>query len=475
MQPGMQVGPMAAVMRASTPPYGPVLGARTGPVRVRTERRRRLLAAAAAVLALAILGLCGPTARAAEGQAPALPWWKGVTHAHSRWSDGADFPEMVADWYKSHGYNFLVTTDHDTLQEGERWSPLVNQPRDRVRLQEYQKWLGGQEVPLREQTDAKTGKPVQAARLRALADYRARFEEPGRFILIPGEEISDACGKVQVHVVAVNLAEKILPLKGPSIPETLARHFTAVAQQAQRLKQPMLAILAHPNWGGVVPVEDWQAAPDLRFFEVMNSVITSSDNTGDGKRLSTDRLWDVALSARLSRLGLGPVYGIAADDVHDVQPKGGAGWIGVRSKELTPAGLVAAMNAGEFYASTGVRLKDVRRNAREYAIEVDPDPGVTYTIQFIGTFPGYDRSTEDAKDGKGALLPPTQRYAEDIGRVLKEVKGAKAAYTPTGKELYVRAKVIASKPGAGPDPNGRVKVAAEVAWTQPVVIAAPGK
>jgi len=467
MQPDRQAGP-ATVLRASTPPYGPVLVARPG-------RRRRLLAAAAVVLALAILGPFGPAAWAAEAQAPALPWWKGVTHAHSRWSDGADFPEMVAHWYKSHGYNFLVTTDHNLLQEGERWSPLVNQPRDGQRLAEYQKWLGGQDVPLREQTDAKTGKPVQAARIRALADYRARFEEPGRFILIPGEEISDGCGKVKVHVVAVNLAEKILPLSGPSIPETLAGHFTAVVQQAQRLKQPMLAILAHPNWGGVVPVEDWQAVPELRFFEVMNEVITNPNNTGDGNRLSTDRLWDVALAARLSRLGLGPVYGIAADDVHDVQPKGGNGWIVVRAKELTPAGLVAAMNAGEFYASTGVRLKDVRRNAREYAIEVDPDPGVAYTIQFIGTFAGYNRSTEDARDGKGALLPPTQRYAEDIGRVLKEVQGAKAAYTPTGKELYVRAKVIASKPGAAKDPNGKAKGAAEVAWTQPMVIAAPGR
>jgi len=461
MQPDRQVGPMAAVLRASTP--------------ARTGRRRRLLAAAAVVLALAILGPCGPAAWAAEAQAPALRWWKGVTHTHSRWSDGADFPEMVADWYKSHGYNFLVTTDHDLLQEGERWSPLVNQPRDRVRLEEYRKWLGGQEVPLREQTDAKTGKPVQAARLKALADYRGRFEEPGRFILIPGEEVTDRCGKVQVHVVTVNLAEKILPLSGPSIPRTLASHFTAVAQQAQRLKQPMMAILAHPNWGGVVPVEDWQAAPELRFFEVMNGVITSPSNTGDANRLSTDRLWDVALAARLSRLGLGPIYGIAADDVHDVRPGAGAGWIVVRSKELTPAGLVAAMNAGEFYASTGVRLRDVRRSPREYAIEVDPDPGVAYTIQFIGTFPGYNRSTEDAKDGKGALLPPTQRYAVDIGLVLKEVKGAKAAYTPTGKELYVRAKVIASKPGAGRDPDGRAQGAAEVAWTQPVVIAAPAK
>src|SRR5205814_702981 len=29
-------------------------------------------------------------------------WWKGNLHTHSFWSDGDDFPEMIADWYKRH-------------------------------------------------------------------------------------------------------------------------------------------------------------------------------------------------------------------------------------------------------------------------------------------------------------------------------------------------------------------------------------
>jgi hypothetical protein len=312
---------------------------------------------------------------------------------------------------------------------------------------------------------------VPAARVRPLADYRARFEGPGRFLLIPGEEISDSCGKVRVHLVAMNLAETLPPQKGQTIRETVANDLRAVIDQAERLKRPTLAILNHPNWGGVVPVEDWQAVPDLQFFEVINETINSADNTGDATRLSTDRLWDVALAARLTRLGLGLLYGIAADDSHDVQPTAGAGWIAVRSKELSPAALIAAMKAGDFYASTGVRLKDVRRDPRGYAVEVDPEPGVTYAIQFIGTLPGYDRTREDAKDEKGALLPPTLRYSDDIGKVLREVKGARATYTPTGQELYVRARVVSSKAVKDTkNPDGF-----ETAWTQPVLIAAPKK
>ena len=27
-------------------------------------------------------------------------WWKGNLHTHSLWSDGDDYPEMIADWYR---------------------------------------------------------------------------------------------------------------------------------------------------------------------------------------------------------------------------------------------------------------------------------------------------------------------------------------------------------------------------------------
>src|SRR5262245_12913999 len=51
-------------------------------------------------------------------------YWKGNLHTHSLWSDGDDFPEMIADWYKRHGYQFLALSDHNRLSEGERWINL---------------------------------------------------------------------------------------------------------------------------------------------------------------------------------------------------------------------------------------------------------------------------------------------------------------------------------------------------------------
>ena len=51
-------------------------------------------------------------------------WYKGNLHTHSLWSDGDDFPEMIADWYKSEGYDFLALSDHNVLSDHERWMPL---------------------------------------------------------------------------------------------------------------------------------------------------------------------------------------------------------------------------------------------------------------------------------------------------------------------------------------------------------------
>ena len=51
-------------------------------------------------------------------------WFKGNTHTHSLWSDGNDLPEMIVDWYKNEGYDFLALSDHNTLSRGQRWMPV---------------------------------------------------------------------------------------------------------------------------------------------------------------------------------------------------------------------------------------------------------------------------------------------------------------------------------------------------------------
>ena len=434
--------------------------------------RRRLLLAGVAVTAwLSIV----PAVRADD--AAALQWFKGNTHVHSRWSDGRDMPDMVADWYKSQGYQFLVVTDHNVIQRGVKWADVGSTPELADKFEAFRAKFPAVKVATREGEDPKTGKTAPQARVRPLAEYRGLFEEPGKFLLIMGEEISDACpvmikGKkvyIQIHLNAWNLAAPVPPQRGASVHETIANNVAAVAKQEAKQKQPTVTVLNHPNWGYKtpvpVPVEDFASVADLRFFEVLNGHVGDLETTGDATRLSTDRLWDVVLVVRLVRLGLPPIYGVAGDDSHSAG-KGGAAWIVVRAASLTADALVTAVRAGDFYATNGLRLKDVQRDGNEYVVQVDPEEGITYTIQFIGTLRGYDRNKEDAKDAQGALLPPTERYSPEIGQVLKEVKGTQATYTPTGQELYVRAKIVSSKPPATPDS----KDTPETAWTQPMIV-----
>ncbi len=54
-------------------------------------------------------------------ETPLARWWKGNLHTHSFWSDGDDYPEMIIDWYKTAGYDFVALSEHNTLAEGERF------------------------------------------------------------------------------------------------------------------------------------------------------------------------------------------------------------------------------------------------------------------------------------------------------------------------------------------------------------------
>ena len=53
-------------------------------------------------------------------------WYKGNLHTHSLWSDGNDFPEMIVDWYATRDYDFLAISDHNTLNEDEKWVPVAS-------------------------------------------------------------------------------------------------------------------------------------------------------------------------------------------------------------------------------------------------------------------------------------------------------------------------------------------------------------
>jgi hypothetical protein len=240
-------------------------------------------------------------------------------------------------------------------------------------------------------------------------------------------------------------------------------------EQRKRTGQPMIPHLNHPNWQWGITAEDILPIKGEKFFEVYNGH-PGVRNDGDDTHASTDRVWDILLTKRLAELKLEPIYGLGTDDSHHYNSfeakinNPGRGWIMVKANDLSAKSLIKAMEAGEFYASSGVTLKDVKRGPKIYSIEIEPQDGVTYTTQFIGTRKGFDPSNEPLKTESGAALRVTHRYSKDIGVMLAEVNGTSASYKLKGDEIYVRARIISSKAKVSP-----IKGEVERAWTQPLV------
>jgi hypothetical protein len=443
-----------------------------------------------AVLTAAAIALAGTftVAHAAAPAAdPAPRWFKGNLHTHSLWSDGDDYPEMIADRFKREGYHFLAMSDHNVLEEGQRWFELkapavakgaVVQRGGGAVMESYVARFGAAWVERRE-TEGK-----KEVRLKPLSEYRVLLEEPGRFLMIPGMEVTSSWKRPKtattpemggpVHMNLINPRTLVAPVVADNAVEIMQRSVDAVLAQRAATGQPMFLHLNHPNFVWGVTAEELMQVHGEKFFEVYNGHPTVH-NKGDATRLSTDQMWDAILTRRLAELKLDVMYGIGTDDSHHyhqiILGKSNPlrGWVMVRARHLTPESIVLAMEAGDFYASSGVVLADVTRTEKSLSVEIQTEPGVTYTTQFIGTRRGYDPTSQLIPAPESEKTPrktlPHRRYSKDVGAVLAEVTGAKASYTLKGDEIYVRAKIVSSKV----KPNASIPGEVECAWTQPVV------
>lgn len=433
--------------------------------------RRDVVSRLAAPMLAAFVVTC---ARVPDASPVAGTWWKGNMHTHSLWSDGDEFPEMIAAWYREQGYNFVAFTEHNILQEGERWIDIGAAdegwpPRNRsarAALPGYRARFGTEWV------DERVDEDEHLVRLRPLAEYRDRFEEPGRFLLVMGEEITD---QQDAHVNAIHLDAAIPPRGGADRAERILNNLRAVAERRAEAAEPVLAFVNHPNWQWALTAEEIAAIPEARLFEVYNGHLLIR-NDGDDERAGTERIWDIVLALRHAA-GQPPIHGLATDDAHhyradsDTIARPGRGWVHVRAAELEPAALISALDAGDFYASTGVTLRDVRHDTQRVRIEIEPDAGVSYRTLFIGTRTSASLDGRPVIDAQGDTLRTTRVYGSDIGEVLAEVDGLVAEYAFAGDERYVRAKVVSSREKV--DPTTGRRLGTEVAWTQPVVRQAP--
>jgi hypothetical protein len=390
-----------------------------------------------------------------SSQSFAAKWFRGNLHTHSFWSDGDDFPEMITDWYKSNGYDFLAISDHNILLEGEKWVGLGTNKTYHTALEKYRA-----KFPSLVQTRTRVTKDTNnvtitnlQVRLTGLPVLKKLFEVPGQFLLIPSEEISAYADKLPIHVNATNIRELIKPRNGTNVLEVMQNNIDAVLAQRQRTGQPMFPHLNHPNFHFAVSAEDLMRVQGERFFEVYNGH-PAVWNDGDDKHPNTERIWDIVLAWRLGILNMEPMFGIAVDDSHNYHGNG--------AKNSNPGrGWVNAMEAGDFYASTGVRLKSITCTSKKLSLAIDPEPGVSYTITFVGTKRSFVKNGAIGHEHSKPDVDPAL-----IGQPLTpSIQGIKATYTLSPDDLYVRAKIISDKPKK----NGLDPEETERAWTQPAV------
>ena len=291
-----------------------------------TNMRRLLLLLSMA--ALLLFAMSGPTNSEVGIPPSTARWYKGNTHTHTLNSDGDSTPEDVVRWYREHGYQFLVLTDHNFL----------------------------------------TG--VDALNALHGADER--------FLVMKGEEVTDKFGDKPLHLNGLDVTELVTPQKGTSVVDTLQRNVNAIR------KVQGVPHINHPNFGWAITAEELRQVENNKLFEIFNGH-PHVNNLGGGGIAGLEGAWDHILTSGKI------LYGIAVDDAHVFKrpwdrnaARPGQGWVMVRAERLHPRALLEAMERGEFYASTGVELSELQTSQQEIAITIKEDPTAKYRIQFIG-------------------------------------------------------------------------------------------
>jgi hypothetical protein len=383
-----------------------------------------------------IVGLFASCANKIPTSEPEIStWYKGNLHTHSLWSDGDGYPDMIVDWYKSNGYQFLALSDHNILADKEKW---ITVPKSKMYEEGFKKYLDRFGDDWVEQ---KIDSGRTSVKLKTYSEYRTKFEDKN-FLMIRSEEITDKFEGKPIHLNATNVTELIKPQGGSSVRDVMQRNIDAVLQQRTTSKVPMFPHVNHPNFYYAISLDDMISLKGERFFEVYNGH-PLVHNDGDSLHVSTEKMWDAINVAYLKR-GQPVIYGLATDDSHNYHQFGasysnaGRGWIMVRANNLDPVSLVTALENGEFYSSTGVTLDRLTCDKNVLSVSVHRQPRVKYKIEFIEFF----------KDGSTNI---TTTANHQVTLRLQE------------NHLFVRAKVVSSKLKVNPFKQGEY----EVAWTQP--------
>ncbi|NUP13701.1 MAG: PHP domain-containing protein [Polyangiaceae bacterium] len=261
---------------------------------------------------------------------------KGQLHMHSNNSgDSRTAPERAASWYESHGYDFVVFTDHNVVTDTRDEASMLTLPGMEL-TQNLRRCIPDRGAP-------------------CLLHVSALFVDPAvdRWDVPPPTSLE----RVDLYGRAVDQA----------------RGWGA------------LSMLNHPNFADAADIDVVMelARRGMLLMEVENRAV-DSENAGRADRPSTEALWDEALS-RGAR-----IYAVATDDAHHYDDAdlvrrhgetayvGERGWVMVRGAR--DAGSIRrALESGDFYATTGLMLDAVEKGERRLKVRALGD-GVTMEV-----------------------------------------------------------------------------------------------
>ncbi len=256
---------------------------------------------------------------------PSRRWFKGNTHTHTDASDGDAPLGEVAGWYATHGYDFLVVTDHNHVTDLSGWGA-----------------------------------------------------NSGALLLVPGCEVSLSSEGKPVHINC--LGSTTLPDLSPAstIPASLQRGVDAVRTVGG------VPQINHPNFKWAFTDEHLSAVTNYRLLEVFNGS-TDCNNHGGGGHPSVEEIWDRLLTAgqRIWGVASDDAHDLHGEIWEDHSPPGRA-WVMVRAEEKSVRALLRAMEHGQFYASTEIAITDMKATPEVITLRITQARDYRYTTRFIG-------------------------------------------------------------------------------------------
>ena len=251
-------------------------------------------------------------------------WFKGSIHTHTSEVDGDSASQEVVRWYRRHGYDFVVLTDHNRL-----------------------------------------------TRLEPLSGKR-RFRRP---LVIPGEEVSS---EPRMHVSGIGISNPVEPAEDEGeVIATLQANVDAV------LSSGGIACINHPNDDWAFDHEEIGQVSGASLLEIFNGVIWCNSFGGPGK-LSGEEIWDKVLSAGKVIYGVAVDDAHVFKNFSFDLENPGRGWVMVRAGGLGQDAIVQALASGDFYSSTGVTLTDLAVAEDVISLEIEQEGKFLFKTTFVG-------------------------------------------------------------------------------------------